>query len=530
MTDDDAAASTGATASIEEETQGGENAPSVSQKKPLDNGGWFTATYQNSRLIAVPETGAEVVDKSASGQPKQKGNPLRKVKLPPLPKTDFKVIIRPRDGLNISQLSTHQMARAITKACGNPDICNESNLLIRLRNRSNIVIMSKQSMETANIVQSLRSLLRSLRLGAKDYAVMAYVSAPDNSCTGAIHGLDAGTTPTELLAHLRPGHRADECPTPGVVVCSNCTETVIEDGQTCEQWCALCKEAHPTRAKECKERLRRPRSPRPRTKEQTAAEAQGADGRSRARKRWFSRDVSSPSRSRSASKSRSWLRSASRTHQAPETRKKQQKKPVTRKEEDGTVSRKAPFFSASPTAPKNTNTQTVLVGKNVSAPPNNEVKELRQAIQALWADNAELRQKLNDLIDELKALRTGQTDANPQTDLTLTATVGCQEFTTTMAAMKNSLANLSNLISNIQVEARKDRDCLVQLMAMKSKGIPFPASGKLTSAPLCSRQNNQQAKRVLSSLETLLRGTRAGDISRKLRKAEIWPEKLITEG
>ncbi|KAL1444201.1 hypothetical protein MTO96_029967 [Rhipicephalus appendiculatus] len=469
MDDDDAAASTGATTSIAEKTQGGENATSIPQKKTLDNGGWFTATYHNSRLIAVPETGAEAVDKSASSQPKQKGNPLRKEKLPPLPKTDFKVIIRPRDGLNISQLSTHQMARAITKACGNPDICNEGNLLIRLRNGSNIAIISTPSIETANVVQSLPSL----RFGAKDYAVMAYVAAPDNSCKGVIHGLDAGTTPTELLAHLRPGHRADVCPTPDAVVCSNCTEPVIEDGHTCEPRCALCKEAHPTRAKECKERLRKPRTPRPRTKEQTDAGAQGDDGRGRARKRWFSRDGSSISRHRSASIPRSRSRSASRTSQAPETKKKQQKKPITKKEDDGTVSRKAPFFSASPTAPKHTNTQTILVGTNGNAPPNDEVKELRQTIQTLRAENAELRQKLNDLIDELKALRTGQTNANSRADVTLSATIGRQEFTTTMASMNNALANLSNLISNIQDEARKDRERLVQLTGMKSRGKPY---------------------------------------------------------
>lgn len=293
--------------------------PASHKKKPFDNVGWFTATYHNSRLIAVPETGAEAVDKSASSQLKQKGNPLQKEKLPPLPKTDFKVIIKPRDGLHISQLSMHQMARAITLACGNPDICNEGNLLIRLHNGSNITIISTPSMETANIVQSLRSL----RFGAKDYAVMAYIAAPDNSCKGVIHGLDAGTTPTELLAHFRvrtqgvkilyarmlgnsqsavitfegkivpryvyyysgetrcylyrssrqvcyicfkPGRTADVCPTLDAVVCSNCTEPVIEDRHTCEPRYALCKEAHPTRAKECKERLRRPRSPRPRCK------------------------------------------------------------------------------------------------------------------------------------------------------------------------------------------------------------------------------------------------------------------------
>ncbi|KAH8036977.1 hypothetical protein HPB51_007653 [Rhipicephalus microplus] len=155
------------------------------------------------------------------------------------------------------------------------------------------------------------------------------------------------------------------------------------------------------------------------------------------------------------------------------TRKKQQKKPSTRKEDDGMVSKKATFFSASPTAPNNTNTPTVIVGKNGSAPPKDEVKDLRQTIKTLRAENAELRQKLNDLIDELNALRTGQTNANPQSDLTLTATVGRQEITTTKAAIKNALANLGNLISNIQDEARKDRKRLVQLTAMKSRGKPY---------------------------------------------------------
>ncbi|KAH8034873.1 hypothetical protein HPB51_003160 [Rhipicephalus microplus] len=115
----------------------------------------------------------------------------------------------------------------------------------------------------------------------------------------------------------------------------------------------------------------------------------------------------------------------------------------------------------------------VIIGKNGSAPPNDEVKDLRQTIQTLRAENAELRQKLNNLIDELKALRTGQTNANLQSDLTLTATVGRQEFTTTMAAIKNALANLGNLISNIQDEARKDRERLVQLTAIKSRGKPY---------------------------------------------------------
>ncbi|KAH7949397.1 hypothetical protein HPB49_009306 [Dermacentor silvarum] len=96
---------------------------------------------------------------------------------------------------------------------------------------------------------------------------------------------------------FKPGHRADVCTTPDAVVCSNCAESVIEDGHTCEPRCVLCKDAHPTRAKECTERLRKPRSPRARKQNEPDAEARNAGGRCRTRKLWFSRDSSSTSRS-----------------------------------------------------------------------------------------------------------------------------------------------------------------------------------------------------------------------------------------
>lgn len=517
MTDADAAASTGVATPIAKSTERKEDATDLSEKKTLDNGGWFTAKYHNSRLIAVPQTGSEAADKLAPSQPKR-----RKEKLPPLPKTDFKVIIRPKNGLNISQLSTHQMAWAITKACGNPNMCNEGNLLIRLRNGSNIAIISTPNMDTANAVQCISSL----RFGASDYAVTAYVAAPDNSCKGVIHGLDAGTTPTELLAHLRvrtqgvkilyarmlgnsqtavitfegkivpryvyyyggetrcylyrssrqvcyicfkPGHRADVCPTPDAVVCSNCTEPVIEDGHTCEPRCALCKEAHPTRAKECKERLRKPRSHRPRKREEANAGASNAGVCGRTRKRWFSKDSSSTSTSRSTSRTRSRSRSASRTRQVAETKKKQPKTPITKKEENSKVSWKAHLFSASPTAP---NTQIDNTRRD-NWQSNDDVNELRQTIQTLRAENAELRQKLNELIAELKAQRTGQAISNSQSNETQSTTIGRQEFSDAMTAMNNALTNLSNLVSNIQDEARKDRERLVQFTAMKSRAKPY---------------------------------------------------------
>ncbi|KAH7953371.1 hypothetical protein HPB49_007495 [Dermacentor silvarum] len=110
-------------------------------------------------------------------------------------------------------------------------------------------------------------------------------------CCVYYYGGETRSSPQVCYICFKPGHRADVCPTPDAVVCSNYAEPVIEDGHTCEPRCALCKEAHPTRAKECKERLRKPRSPRARKQEEPDAEARNAGGRGRTRKRWFSNNI-----------------------------------------------------------------------------------------------------------------------------------------------------------------------------------------------------------------------------------------------
>ncbi|KAL1473283.1 hypothetical protein MTO96_038785, partial [Rhipicephalus appendiculatus] len=253
------------------------------------------------------------VGRNALESKEETKRPFRR-KLPPLPKNDIKVIIRPKQGLTVRDFTNHQVARAIAAACGNSETCKDEDLLIRLRNGSNIIIASTPQEEAANLIRRITKLT----LDSKSYEVNAYVATPDGVVRGVVHGIDAGTPPEELMAHLRVrtqgvkilqarmlgksktavitfdgkvvprfvnyyggeepchlyrptrqicyiclklGHRSDVCPTPELLVCRQCGLCNPETGHTCVPKCVLCSEAHLTGARECKDRLKKARRP-----------------------------------------------------------------------------------------------------------------------------------------------------------------------------------------------------------------------------------------------------------------------------
>ncbi|KAH7942741.1 hypothetical protein HPB52_000690 [Rhipicephalus sanguineus] len=73
-------------------------------------------------------------------------------KPPPLPRTDIKIIMRPKKGLAIRNFTTHQISRAVA---------------------------------------------------GKAYGFNTYVAAPEGTLRGVIHGIDPGRTPEELTSNLR---------------------------------------------------------------------------------------------------------------------------------------------------------------------------------------------------------------------------------------------------------------------------------------------------------------------------------------
>lgn len=235
--------------------------------------------------------------------------PQKKKKLPPLPKTDYKVIIRPKKGMEVKKFMPAQFSKAIVAACNNPTSCDYSKFIVRPRTGSNIIIVSTPHEETADVIRRITSLF----LEGKTYAVNVYLAAPEDVIRGVIHGVDPNSPSEELLANIRlrtqgveivqarmlgrsrtavltfmgpilpryviyyggetacypyrptqqicqvclkPGHRADVCPNPNVNVCRNCGLQEPEENHTCEPKCVACQGNHPTGDRVCKHRLR----------------------------------------------------------------------------------------------------------------------------------------------------------------------------------------------------------------------------------------------------------------------------------
>ncbi|KAL1446950.1 hypothetical protein MTO96_044438 [Rhipicephalus appendiculatus] len=124
--------------------------------------------------------------------------PLRR-KLPPLPRSDLKIVLRPKKGLAIIEYSTHLISRAIAAACEPHPHCTGSDFIARIRPGSNIIIVSTPHEETARVLRRVDTLT----LGGKNYEFNTYVPAPEGTLRGVIHGIEPGTPSEELLANLR---------------------------------------------------------------------------------------------------------------------------------------------------------------------------------------------------------------------------------------------------------------------------------------------------------------------------------------
>ncbi|KAH9364873.1 hypothetical protein HPB48_021284 [Haemaphysalis longicornis] len=235
-------------------------------------------------------------------------------KLQPLLRNDFKVIIRPRDSLDLNYWTTVQVG-TILRSRLEADTSNSFDKTVlrhnklRIDSKQNIIIYSTPDLNLANKLTKLRTL----PLGATDYAVTAYTAAPDESVKEIVLAIPAGTTPDDTLDNLEvPGHeilyarmlgqtytavntfagkrlpffvyymngemrctpyrptrhvcriclqerhRTDVCPTPDTAKCQTCGTASPDTAHPFAPKCVLCQGEDPTAARECPLRLKRP--------------------------------------------------------------------------------------------------------------------------------------------------------------------------------------------------------------------------------------------------------------------------------
>ncbi|KAH8022015.1 hypothetical protein HPB51_020625 [Rhipicephalus microplus] len=105
-------------------------------------------------------------------------------KEPQLPEDDYKVVIRPREGLDLTRQSLAVIRDCVLRVAKvQPDIAGEDTLRINMR--QNTMIMSTPSLANAKEYSNIKEIM----ISDKSYATAAYVTAPENTSKGVIHGI-----------------------------------------------------------------------------------------------------------------------------------------------------------------------------------------------------------------------------------------------------------------------------------------------------------------------------------------------------
>ncbi|KAG0435983.1 hypothetical protein HPB47_018209 [Ixodes persulcatus] len=291
----------------------------------------------------------------------------------PLPRDDFKLVLRPQDGLKRANLDIAEVSLALLNSIN--FTWRQANLRVRLDATQNTATISTPSSDAAKALGNLKQL----KIGNTIHMVTLYGLAPDDSSKGLVRGVPLRFSDAEILANSdqsqfeiytcrrlgqskmviltfaglkvpffvtlfggeypvslykktipactvchEAGHRSTACPQPKVNVCHQCGLKDPHEGHTCEPLCTLCDGPHLTAARGCPKRFSEPYVLRRRALARQARERavrrdptpQRGRPRDRSRTPIRRRRSSSGSRSQSTSRSREPRPGASNNKQA----------------------------------------------------------------------------------------------------------------------------------------------------------------------------------------------------------------------
>ncbi|XP_070382496.1 uncharacterized protein [Dermacentor albipictus] len=296
---------------------------------------------------------------------------MRKTRQPPLPADDYKLAVRPRNGLQLNKVSPGKLVDAITNAAKLQ--IGSTGFKVRIDEDQNILVLSTASEATASAL----SKMQKITIDATTYDIASYGISPDNSCKGVIHNIDHDTTPEMLLKRIESpgyealtcrrlgntttmvitflgktvpyyiefsglllrcylykrtvphcrtcnetGHREDVCPRPPATPkCRECGTSLATEQHECHPRCSLCGGDHPTAAKACPNRFLPPvnrrklqQTPRAGSSSPRPRGEHSASRKSRSPKRRGAVQGRSSSRPRSGSRRRTSSRRRTPSH------------------------------------------------------------------------------------------------------------------------------------------------------------------------------------------------------------------------
>ncbi|KAH7961502.1 hypothetical protein HPB52_009455 [Rhipicephalus sanguineus] len=254
----------------------------IAPEEITEETGWRTA---GARRAGAPRRDDALLDgdMELTRKTRVKLGVIKASRMPPLPREEIKIVIRPQGGLDILKIGAPTVTTAIFAAAG---ISTEESMedTVCPNPRQNIVVVSTPRRTNAD--RYVRML--QLRIREMVYDVNAYETAPDNTAKGVIRGIPIEDGPQELdrkivnsrnptaygatlkrcslyrkkidvcykCGHL--GHRMDVCPNPNNRVCRGCGLRNPDQGHQCNPKCDLCGGAHLTADRTCKARYKTP--------------------------------------------------------------------------------------------------------------------------------------------------------------------------------------------------------------------------------------------------------------------------------
>ncbi|KAL1476326.1 hypothetical protein MTO96_036590 [Rhipicephalus appendiculatus] len=163
--------------------------------------GWKTALSKNKRSPRQQEAISSQSVATAGRRTATAQDVVRRLaaasRLPRLPRSHIRVIVRPKGGLDLKKVSLIRLAQALATAAElSPEETKEDIVCPNIT--QNILVVSTPESKNAGAYAALCLI----RLGSTEYQVSAYMAASDDTCKGVIRGVDVDIDEQQLAAMI----------------------------------------------------------------------------------------------------------------------------------------------------------------------------------------------------------------------------------------------------------------------------------------------------------------------------------------